>query len=248
VGEPTPSGLRPSPPPRGGDLTANWRLAYSWDGTRLEVSVWSPPRGGGDGRSPEGVGSPTNKGLSAVLLEIMSDFHQLFLSLETRTPELLATGPSNPDLSREIETATLFGAKGGAMVECCRAGLLLWNDDLEGAHPLIQELPDETSAFWHAILHRREGDYTNARYWWNRTGGHPAFEAIYDSVLHRVPEFSLLDELRAEGRWLPLAFTDACELAARNGKHDAELRATQRLEIRGLLEWCASRVRAMASG
>jgi len=178
----------------------------------------------------------------------MSDFHQLFLQIETRTPELLATKPANADLSREIEAATLFGAKSGAMVECCRAGLLLWNDDLEAAHPLIQELSDDTAAFWHAVLHRREGDYPNARYWWNRTGGHPAFEAIYDSVLHRVPEFSLLDELRAEGRWLPLAFTDACELAAKDGKHDAELRATQRLEIRGLLEWCASRVRAMAGG
>ena len=178
----------------------------------------------------------------------MSDFHRFFLQLELRTPELLAPQSANPQLSREIVEATLFGAKSGPMVECCRAGLLLWNDDLDGAHPFIQELPDETSAFWHAILHRREGDFQNARYWWNRTGEHPAFEAITDSVLHRVPEFPLLDELRAAGNWLPLAFNEACELAAKNGKYDAELRATQRLEIRGLLEWCASRVRAMAGG
>lgn len=174
----------------------------------------------------------------------MSDFNFYFSQLETRLPELVPSGVADPLLSLELRSAELFGPKSGAMVECCRAGLLLFNDDLDAAHPLVQDLPDTTAAFWHAVLHRREGDFSNGRYWWNRTGQHPAFEPIFDSVLHRVPEFSLLDEMRAAGRWLPLEFNAACQSCARDGKHETELRATQRLEMRGLLEWCAAQVRA----
>ena len=174
----------------------------------------------------------------------MSDFLFFFNQLEAHAPELVPSRLGNPDLSRQIAAADLFDGKAGAMVDCCRAGLLLWNDDLDGAHPLLQDLPDQTAAFWHAILHRREGDYPNARYWWNRAGEHPAFEPIHDLVLHRVPDFPLLDELRAAGVWLPLEFNAACEKFARDGRYESELRATQRLELRGLLEWCAARVRA----
>lgn len=174
----------------------------------------------------------------------MSDFNFYFSQLEIHLPELTPSRARDENVSRQLLSAELFGAKRGPMVDCCRAGILLWNDDLKAAHPLVQELPDDTAAFWHAVLHRREGDYSNARYWWNRVGEHPAFEPIFDSVLHRVPEFSLLDEVRASGRWLPLEFNAACQKWASDGKHEAELRATQRLEMRGLLEWCASQVRA----
>ncbi len=174
----------------------------------------------------------------------MSDFNFFFQQLEARAPELVPSSTENENLSRAIKASDLFDGKRGAMVDCCRAGLLLWNDDLASAHPLVQELPGETAAFWHAVVHRREGDYSNARYWWNRTGDHPAFEPILDMVLHRVPDFPFIDELRAERRWLPLEFNAACQNFALDGRFETELRATQRLEIRGLLEWCAAQVRA----
>ncbi len=177
----------------------------------------------------------------------MSDFNFFFQQLESHAPELVPTRVNDENLSRQMESADLFGGKRGAMVACCRAGLLLWNDDLSAAHALVQDLPDQTAAFWHAIVHRREGDFSNARYWWNRTGEHPAFEPILDLVLHRVPDFPLLDELRAVGKWLPLEFNSACQNFARDGRFESELRATQRLEVRGLLEWCASQVRASRS-
>lgn len=174
----------------------------------------------------------------------MSDFNFYFDQLSSHAPELTPSSVNDPAFSRAVQTADLFDGKAGEMVECCRAGLLLWNDDLDAAHPLVQDLSSDTAAFWHAIIHRREGDFSNARYWWARTGDHPAFEPIYDLVLHRVPDFELLDELRAAGHWLPLELTAACQKFARDGRFETELRATQRLEIRGLLEWCAARVRA----
>lgn len=49
----------------------------------------------------------------------------------------------------------------------------LWQDakgDWHAAHGLIDQLTDSTSAWVHAYLHRKEGDYSNARYWYNRAG------------------------------------------------------------------------------
>src|ERR1044072_4907593 len=113
----------------------------------------------------------------------MSDFNFYFDHFSPHAPELVPQEGNDANLSSQLKSADPFDGRSGPMVECCRAGLLLWNDDLEPAPPLIQDLPDQTAAFWHAILHRREGDYGNARYWWARTGAHPAFEPTLDLVL-----------------------------------------------------------------
>ena len=40
--------------------------------------------------------------------------------------------------------------------------------DWEKAHDLIQDLDDKQAAQIHAFLHRKEGDISNARYWYAR--------------------------------------------------------------------------------
>jgi hypothetical protein len=47
----------------------------------------------------------------------------------------------------------------------------LWHDargDWETAHRIAQEVEDETGAWVHAYLHRKEGDLGNAAYWYRR--------------------------------------------------------------------------------
>ena len=49
----------------------------------------------------------------------------------------------------------------------------LWYDakgNWENAHKLIQEVEDNNAAWIHAYLHRREGDDSNADYWYKRAG------------------------------------------------------------------------------
>src|SRR4051794_28301570 len=48
------------------------------------------------------------------------------------------------------------------------AGLWLWLDGLDEAHRIVQDLIGPTGAFWHAIMHRLEGDFSNAKYWYDR--------------------------------------------------------------------------------
>ncbi len=54
---------------------------------------------------------------------------------------------------------------------CLEAALWLWADDLETAHRLCQDVPTLYGAAWHAVMHRREPDFFNSKYWWRRAGG-----------------------------------------------------------------------------
>jgi hypothetical protein len=47
----------------------------------------------------------------------------------------------------------------------------LWHDaagDWPAAHGVAQDIDDETGAWIHAYLHRKEGDQGNAGYWYRR--------------------------------------------------------------------------------
>jgi hypothetical protein len=54
-----------------------------------------------------------------------------------------------------------------------RALQALWQDangDWDTAHRLAQEEDDRDGAWVHAYLHRKEGDASNAAYWYRRAG------------------------------------------------------------------------------
>ena len=76
------------------------------------------------------------------------------------------------------------------------AGLWLWHDFLDESHEISQGLHSATGSFWHAIMHRREGDFSNAKYWYARCRNHPALAEIAS---------------RTDGRWDPNAFVDLVE-------------------------------------
>lgn len=49
----------------------------------------------------------------------------------------------------------------------------LWYDkkgNWNKAHQIVQNASDSDSAWVHAYLHRKEGDLSNAHYWYRRTG------------------------------------------------------------------------------
>lgn len=51
--------------------------------------------------------------------------------------------------------------------------LALWHDargDWEKAHVIAQDDEGSEAAWVHAYLHRKEGDHSNARYWYARAG------------------------------------------------------------------------------
>jgi hypothetical protein len=61
-----------------------------------------------------------------------------------------------------------------------QAADLALGNDWEGAHAIVQKHEDDATACWiHAVLHKIEGDESNSRYWYRRSGGH-AYEAYAD--------------------------------------------------------------------
>ena len=146
-------------------------------------------------------------------------------ALAARPPAaLVPQGVYDPALSAAIQACEC--------AETMKAGLLLWNDDLEPSHQLLQSIGSATGSYWHAILHRREPDYSNSKYWFNRTGQHPALATIAALAAPSFPDAPWL----SQGKYDPFAFVDACEAAAKNKTDPTPLQAFQALEIRALLD------------
>jgi hypothetical protein len=64
----------------------------------------------------------------------------------------------------------------------------LWHDakgDWNAAHETTQNIDDATGAWIHAYLHRKEGDLSNAAYWYRRAGrpeSRRALEAEWEEI------------------------------------------------------------------
>ena len=117
------------------------------------------------------------------------------------------------------------------------AGMYLYADDLDAAHGYAQDDPTPTGSFWHAIVHRREGDFDNARYWYAKAVRHPAMSHI-DLVGGGA------------GSGTDVAAYDPASFVKRVQRfHDAHdesdlapaLVSEQRKEWKALFEWCGGR-------
>jgi hypothetical protein len=122
-----------------------------------------------------------------------------------------------------------------------QAGLLLMNDCLDESHSCSQSIEGEgrDGDYWHAIMHRREPDYGNAKYWFRQVGRHPIVERL-PSIAKRIIGERNVDGLErlAAGEWDPFLFVDLCERHARNedSAHALALREIQGWEMALLLD------------
>src|SRR5258708_4521332 len=53
------------------------------------------------------------------------------------------------------------------------AGLWLYVDNLEKSHAVSQGIETATGSYWHGIMHRREGDFSNSHHWMRKAREHP---------------------------------------------------------------------------
>ena len=65
---------------------------------------------------------------------------------------------------------------------------LWWHrqNDWEHAHSIVQGCPSRESAWVHALLHREEGDYSNAAYWYrraNQTQYHGEIQEEWEAIV-----------------------------------------------------------------
>lgn len=156
--------------------------------------------------------------------------------LHTPAPPRLGPGPrphveSVPSLTAKLHEVRSEHGLEQTTHDLILALVLLWHDHLHAAHAIVQEIPNAEGSWIHGILHRREPDYWNAKYWFRRVGEHPAFGGlarILHDQLGQGKGPAPLPAWLSSDRWDALAFVDLCQTCA----DLAEAEPTHRLAVR----------------
>lgn len=141
-------------------------------------------------------------------------------------PRLADLGPGTPQLDAEPAIRSL------KLPPACLAGLWLYFDFLDESHRISQaDEGNPEQDFWHAVMHRREPDASNSKYWWRRVGNHPVLGLLREHASALGYSFTS-----------PVAFVDFCERVRGSGSADEELaKRVQLLEWQLLFDWCHRR-------
>ncbi len=168
-------------------------------------------------------------------------------------PPLAPEKEWDSELTRQIQAASieeLFSGralKDPSLANAVKSALLLWNDALDDSHDISQGVRSKTGSYWHGIMHRREPDYSNSKYWFARVGSHPIFPELRRHVLNILKADSsqsaqldrYAEAIEHDDNWDAPQFIDWCQDAA--GHVDCEieefLQTVQVEEIKLLLDY-----------
>lgn len=169
----------------------------------------------------------------------------------------LLTSPHTPDLKVGAPNTAARDALAALSIEtllaphrvvdrqaaaCCLAGLWLLHDFFDESHKISQDIETVEGSYWHGILHRREPDFANAKYWFRRVGKH----AIGSQLAAEARELVAAERhdaatayLSGQTEWDHYRFVDLCEAVADGRSTSAGLcRCIQLREWELLFDHC----------
>ena len=171
-----------------------------------------------------------------------SEFTDRILRSSGLLGKLFPKDISDRELWRLVRDSTSFDDPTIA-VPVVRGGLLYALDDLAGCHEFFQDTASDVVSYWHGMMHRREADFDNARYWFRRSGTLPFFDTLH----HRAALISA--EAARQSSWDPYLFTGECEQHRFGADSDvAELVRLQRAVFDVVFDYCWRQAKRGISG
>jgi hypothetical protein len=135
-----------------------------------------------------------------------------------KTPDVPELGPRSRTnakpaaaLTAQVRSVLSEGQLSETAMDLVCGTVLLWHDHLDAAHKIAQDIENADGSYLHAIMHRREPDYGNAKYWFRLVGNHPCFPLLAQKVTGMQGATPLTARFAKNGEWDPFAFVDACE-------------------------------------
>ena len=128
----------------------------------------------------------------------------------------------------------------GRKADLLRAGALWLYGFLDESHSIAQGIDSAEGSYWHALMHRSEGDFSNSKYWYRRVGRHAIFPALLKAARQlEVSSSSTAAVVHKLSEWDPFRLVDAMEQAARHETEDQVwLQAMAREEYNLLMAYC----------
>ena len=150
--------------------------------------------------------------------------------LDPTRPVAIDAGNSDPQQRQALLELTMEKAFAGqdlrdaSSAACCISAVWLWHDFLDQSHEISQQIHSSSGSFWHAIMHRRECDFSNSKYWFRKVADHPVYEAMTTAAENLLAQQTQVSDVQliSAGSWDPYLFVDLCQQA---GAGDSTLRA-----------------------
>ncbi len=167
-----------------------------------------------------------------------------------REKRLNPLGPGEPNLPvrPQLEAFSLerllapHPVRDRDMAAACLAGLWLYHDFLDESHTISQDIHTPTGSYWHGLMHRREPDFANAKYWFRQVGNHPVFEPLRVAAAELAASAQAnasAEFLATQSAWDPFKFADLCEAClAGSSPYETLCRQIQQREWEILFAQC----------